>query len=119
MMDIVRTLIFWRKRNSDYLMRSIHYVIHIFFCQLFCFISVLLCLTLNFQAKTFQFQLKFRTSECCIFGAKLYVLFLFSCKTPGVHQKFREKIGALLVSYDSTNQHLIVVVSHLKLEKTS
>ena len=34
---------------------------------------------------------------------------------PGVHQKFREKIGALLVSYDSAQQQLIVVVSHSKL----
>lgn len=36
------------------------------------------------------------------------------CKTPGVHQKFREKIGALLVTYDSVQQQLIVVASEQK-----
>ena len=46
-----------------------------------------------------------------------YILFLLSCKTPGVHQKFREKIGALLVTYDSAQQQLTVVVSELKLER--
>ena len=46
--------------------------------------------------------------------AVLHLVPLLSCKTPGVHQKFREKIGALLVTYDSVQQQLIVVVSEAK-----
>ena len=38
---------------------------------------------------------------------------LASCTTPGVHQNFRDKINALFVSYNSTEQCLTVVVSEM------